>query len=482
MVRTVIIIIIYQLSHYLIMFAMKRILVLSLAITGAVAAPSSTLNHLRSPLLSRTDGNVLESRDPTCSGPVKSSPTHYWLDQQDHTGAPRGYAPFINEAATYPVYRNVRSYNAVGDGNTDDTDALQKAINAISAGPDPNSAGTRYKNEVTTRPALVFVPGGTYKLTKQLDMRLNTILVGDPLNRPIFKASSNFNGAILINGNDFATNDGSSGTTNFFIGIKNIIIDTTSINPSTAVVALNWGVAQGCHLTNIKIQMPSNSGGHVGIDLNWGSTTSVSDIVSLSSLCLYLGFRSDADYLLFLKTIIGGVIGIRNSNQQVNFKNISFQYCTTALVAKGGFTMVVQGAKFDTCGLGVDISGAGGFGSVVILDSNSVNAGPVVKFHDSSNDSGNRNNQVVIENLSVSGSNPIAIDANGNTKLPNAASIDTWVYGNETPGGYHAGDSLTTPRSGSLLVNGKFFTMPQPTYAEYASDQFVNVKAVPGFP
>ena len=198
---------------------------------------------------------------------------------QDHTGAARGYAPYINEASTYPVYRNVRSYNAVGDGNTDDTNALQKAINAISAGPDPNSAGTRYQNEVTTRPALVFVPGGTYKLTKPLDMRLNTILVGDPLNRPIFKASSNFNGATLINGNDYATN-GASGTTNFFIGIKNIIIDTTLINPNTAVVALTWGVAQACQLTNIKIQMPSNSGGHVGIDLNQGSTISVSDIVS----------------------------------------------------------------------------------------------------------------------------------------------------------------------------------------------------------
>ena len=168
--------------------------------------------------MSRSDENLLENRDPTCSGPVQSSPTAYWLDQQDHTGAPRGYAPLISEAATYPVYRNVRSYNAVGDGNTDDTNALQKAINAISAGPDPNSAGTRYQNEVTTRPALVFVPGGTYKLTKPLDMRLNTILVGDPLNRPIFKASSNFNGATLINGNDFAT-DGASGTTNFFIGI-----------------------------------------------------------------------------------------------------------------------------------------------------------------------------------------------------------------------------------------------------------------------
>lgn len=276
---------------------MKNNFILSLAITVSLAAPSLThgfdsVTLLRAPPLRRTDGNLLENRDPTCTGPVKSSPTRYWLDQQDHTGAPRGYAPYINEAATYPVYRNVHSYNAVGDGNTDDTDALQKAINAISVGPDPNSPGTRYQNEVTTRPALVFVPGGTYKLTKPLDLRLNTILVGDPLNRPVFKASSNFKGATLINGNDYATFR-AQGTTNFFIGIKNIIIDTTSINPNTAVIALTWGVAQACQLTNIKIQMPSNSAGHVGIDLNQGSTISISDIVRLP---LGLEFTSNAHY------------------------------------------------------------------------------------------------------------------------------------------------------------------------------------------
>lgn len=142
-----------------------------------------------------------------------------------------------------PVFRNVRSYNIVGDGIADDTDNLQKAINAISA--DPNGAGTRYKNEVTTRPALLYVLGWTYKLTRTLDLRLNTILVGDPLHRPVLKASANFNGDSLINGNDFAT-DGSSGTTNFLTAIKNIFIDTTAINKDKTVIALRWGIAQAC--------------------------------------------------------------------------------------------------------------------------------------------------------------------------------------------------------------------------------------------
>ena len=222
------------------------------------------------------DQAVLQPSSPieaaSCGEPVRSNPSAYWLDQQDHTGNARGYAPFLPGDFTYPVYRNVKAYHAVGDGNADDTQSLQNAIN------DDGKGGNRYNNEISTRPAEVFVPGGTYKLTKQLDLRLNTVLVGDPNNMPIFKASSNLQGGTVVNGYDYATHD-SGGTTAFFMAMKNIIIDTTSIAPDTTVVALQWGVAQACQLTNIKINMPTNSKGHTGIALDQGSTTAVTDVV-----------------------------------------------------------------------------------------------------------------------------------------------------------------------------------------------------------
>ena len=203
--------------------------------------PSQPLDpHFTLKKNSPADQAVLQPASPieaaSCSGPVRSNPSRYWLDEQDHTGAARGYAPFLPGDSTYPVYRNVKSYNAVGDGNTDDTQNLQNAIN------DDGNGENRYNNEVTTRPAEVFVPGGTYKLTKQLDLRLNTILVGDPNDMPTFKTSSNFNGGTVVNGYDYATHD-SSGTTAFFIAMKNIIIDTTNIAPDTTVLALQWGIA-----------------------------------------------------------------------------------------------------------------------------------------------------------------------------------------------------------------------------------------------
>lgn len=213
----------------------------------------------------------------SCSRPVRSNPSTHWLDQQDHTGNARGYAPFLHGDFTYPVYRNVKSYHAVGDGNADDTENLQNAIN------DDGKGGNRYNNEVSTRPAEIFVPGGTYKLTKQLDLRLNTILVGDPNNMPVFKASSGFNGGTVVNGYDYVTHD-SGGTTAFFIAMKNIIIDTTSIAPDTQILALQWGVAQACQLTNIKINMPTNSRGHTGIALDQGSTIAITDVVSQHEL------------------------------------------------------------------------------------------------------------------------------------------------------------------------------------------------------
>lgn len=247
------------------------------ALSFAIAAVSTISVHalnVDSPqkILSPLQGNGQNQIPVTPTVAVAS----YWLDEQDHTGFARGFAPFLGKDYTYPVYRNVRAYGAVGNGQHDDTNALQNAINSDGIG------GNRYKNEVTTRPAEVFVPGGEYKISKTVDLRLNTILLGDPNNPPVFKASVGFSGGSLINGVDFAT-DGTSGTTNFLVAIKNIVIDTTNIDKDKSITALNWGVAQACQLTNIRIKMPNNSNGHVGIAMDQGSTTAVTDIVGFSS-------------------------------------------------------------------------------------------------------------------------------------------------------------------------------------------------------
>jgi glucan 1,3-beta-glucosidase len=211
---------------------------------------------------------------PSCPGPVKGNASGFWLDKQDHTGSPRGYAPFIDGYFTYPVYRNVLHYNAKNDGTGDQSDNLQNAMNTDGRGRN------RYQNGLTFEPAEVFLPGGTYQIKKQLDLRMGTIIVGDPNNPPVIKASSDFNGDTVVNGYDFATGHHE---TSFMTLLKNVIIDTTAVNKDRTLLALQWGVAQGCGMTNVKIIMPDNSNGHTGIRLDGGSTIAVTDVVSLWS-------------------------------------------------------------------------------------------------------------------------------------------------------------------------------------------------------
>ncbi|KAF1966841.1 putative exo-beta-1,3-glucanase [Bimuria novae-zelandiae CBS 107.79] len=380
-----------------------------------------------------------------CSGPVTSNPTGFWMDQQDHTGNARGFAPFLGNFFTYQTWRNVQSYGARGDGSGDQTEAIQNALNDDSRG------GTRYQGPLGAQPAHVFIPSGTYQLGSKLDLRKGTIIMGDPNNPPVLKAAPGFSGDTLIDGHDFA----SAPETNFMIQLRNVIIDTTSVLASKKLVALTWGIAQGCALGNVKINMPSSSTGHTGILIAGGSTIAVTDI-----------------------QITGGVIGIQNSNQQVVFKNIYFKFCTTAYVATGGFNSLLQGVTFDTCGVGIDITGnSGQHGDVILLDSESKNSGNTIVFRDSSNDSGNRNNQVVIQNLKHDTTNPIAVTSKNQVVLAARATVDTWAWGNAVPGQYVKGQTYPNGRPGALLdASQNFFMKDAPTYAGYANDQIVNVK------
>jgi len=52
------------------------------------------------------------------------------------------------------------------------------------------------------KPAVVYISGGTYLISSTLDLYAGTVIVGDPLNPPVFKVASSFSGTKLINGRD----------------------------------------------------------------------------------------------------------------------------------------------------------------------------------------------------------------------------------------------------------------------------------------
>lgn len=164
-------------------------------------------------------------------------------------------------------------YNVANDGTGDQTANLQKAIDDTGAG------GSRKGNGVTRFPAEVYLPSGVYQLGSTLKLTVGTIIVGNPNNPPVIKASPSFRGQFLVLGYD--KNNGNP-ETSFMMVMKNVILDTTSVDAHVAITALQWGVAQGSGLTNVEVRMPTGPGTHTGIDINAGSTIAVTDVVSSS--------------------------------------------------------------------------------------------------------------------------------------------------------------------------------------------------------
>lgn len=91
----------------------------------------------------------------------------------------------------------VKDYGADNSGNNDASGAIQNAINdgkPTSYSRNTNSLGT------TGQPAVVYLPSGTYEIANPLQLYVGTVIMGNPLNPPTIKASSNFNGNTMIYG------------------------------------------------------------------------------------------------------------------------------------------------------------------------------------------------------------------------------------------------------------------------------------------
>jgi glucan 1,3-beta-glucosidase len=127
---------------------------------------------------------------------------------------------------------------------------------------DGSSSGfNRTENQLGTtgQPTVVYFPAGTYSISSSLQLYVGTVLMGSPLNPPIIKASSSFNGDTMIYGKD----PNHDSTTNFYIGIKNVVIDSTAVDKSKIFKLLDWSVSQATQLANIIFQMPNFSTGHI---------------------------------------------------------------------------------------------------------------------------------------------------------------------------------------------------------------------------
>ncbi|PMD48188.1 glycoside hydrolase family 55 protein [Hyaloscypha variabilis F] len=408
------------------------------------------IQHSKVALNAHTDALIAAG---TCGGPVATNPGTFWYEQITHNGI----SPFINDGASWPVFRNVKTnYGAAGDGTTDDSGAIQNAILAGIDGitRDQNKLGT------TGQPAVVYIPSGVYVLSKPLQLYVGTVLMGDPLNPPTFKAAAGFNGNTMIYGKD---PNQQSATTVFYVAVKNLVFDSTNIDKDTTFTIIDWSVSQATQLTNCVFNMPSYSSGHTGISMPEGGSGT------------YLGDLQ----------INGGVVGIDMSNQQYMIKGVTFQFCTTAIKLSHCFDCIIQDCTFQDHSVAIDMT-SNSVGSLVILDSSAQDVGTMV----ATVITGNGGSSLILENVQNNGAGSAqTVMASGNSSPILSGNVaDTWVMGNTytsggpSTGSYAGGATFTTARSSNLLQNGKYFTISPPTYQQYALDQFINIKSVDGFP
>jgi glucan 1,3-beta-glucosidase len=96
----------------------------------------------------------------------------------------------------YPTFRNVKDprYGAVGDGKTDDWEAIMRAIT------EGNRCG-RGCDATSTRGAIIYFPPGKYLITQAIVQYYFTVFLGHPHDRPTIVGSENFKGIALIDTN-----------------------------------------------------------------------------------------------------------------------------------------------------------------------------------------------------------------------------------------------------------------------------------------
>lgn len=191
----------------------------------------------------------------------------YWV----HTIKRQGTVAF--GSSDYQIYRDVTTYGADSTGQTDSTDAINRAIS------DGGRCGLGCDSSTIT-PAIVYFPPGTYLVSKPIVQYYYTQLVGDATKLPVLKAAPSFTGMAVIDADPYEPGGANwyTNQNNFFRQVRNFVIDLTSM-PQTAGAGIHWQVAQATSLQNIRFEMISGSASkQIGIFMDNGSGGFMSDL------------------------------------------------------------------------------------------------------------------------------------------------------------------------------------------------------------
>ncbi|THC89427.1 hypothetical protein EYZ11_011128 [Aspergillus tanneri] len=428
--------------------------------------PSSRVPSSRVPSSRVPSSRVPSSRvspSPSASSPVASpsttprvSPGSYWLADITH----QGVAAFNANQSGYQVFRNVKDYGAKGDGVTDDTTAINRAIS------DGGRFGPAGRRTSTTTPAIVYFPAGTYIVSAPIIDFYFTQLIGNPNALPTIKASASFTAPWVIDGDQYQS-DGKQGwiSTNIFLRqIRNLVLDLTAIPASVEASGIHWPTGQATSIQNVRILLSSDLGTqHQGIFIEDGSGGFITDV-----------------------TITGGKYGANLGNQQFTIRNLSISNSQVGIWQQWNWGWTYQGVNIANCTTAVAMTNGGMgnqlVGSIAIIDSTirdcSVFVDTVWR------ESAWSNGSLILENVNLNNV-PIAVNGSSGAVLAGSTTsitVEAWGQGHRyTPSGPANFQGPLTPatRPSSLLAPGssRYYTRAKPQYESYPVASFVSIRS-----
>ncbi|KAI8099725.1 pectate lyase superfamily protein-domain-containing protein [Halteromyces radiatus] len=384
-----------------------------------------------------------------------SQDNEMWISHITH-----GKSSF-NSNLDYKVYRNVKDYGCIGDGEADDTACINQAIQ------DGQRCGGNCGSSTLT-PALVYFPSGRYKISSPIIMYYFTQLVGNALNPPTLVAANSFQGMAMVDSDPYLA-DGSQwyiNQNNFFRQIRNFVFDLTGTPVQAHTTGLHWQVAQATSLINLRFIMSMDpTTNHQGIWMDNGSG----------------GFMSD---LVFE----GGKFGMWVGNQQFLSRGLTFHHCQTAIYMNWNWQWTFQKLSINNCNTGIDMTSAGkntisNVGSILVLDGEFNNTTTGIKLTSTLPTHSDTSATLLLDNVKTT--NVDTMIANGHGKVILAGGntvIRSWGSGSiyTDTGGQgilQRGNLPNAPiKSPSLLSNdGTFHVQSRPQYEQYDVSSFVSV-------
>ncbi|WYZ39575.1 hypothetical protein EsH8_III_001489 [Colletotrichum jinshuiense] len=383
----------------------------------------------------------------------------YWMEDIAH----QGISPYHPDPA-YKVFRNVKDFGAKGDGITDDTAAINRAISSGKrCGPG------ECKGE-TTSPATVYFPPGTYLISGSIIDYFYTQIIGDPTDRPVIKATADFptNTTLgLLDGNQYGANGLAWGATNvFFRQVRNLIFDTTAIPASAAAYGIHWPSSQATAITNCVFRLAEGPDSkHVGLFIEEGSG----------------GLLNDLDF-------IGGQYGANLGNQQYTMRNARFWNAQVAINQLWDWGWTYKSIYVENCGTGIRMQD-NSTASITLIDSYFVDVGTAIR---TSRDPGvtvpPSAGTLMMENVAFSNVHAILVGPRNNTII-GAAAGDVLsqgfamghIYTPTGPTDYTGGDLSFFPVYPALVGNSptgsKYYERSKPHYEDVPAGCFISARS-----